>query len=275
MTDLPNTEAVNLHIENGWLTISIATPHNRNALTSTVIEEMLAALDHVQGDRSVHGITLRGEGGVFCAGGDLKGFKAAFHGGGARDDVIAANLEGGALFHRVQTAPQTIIASIEGAAIAGGLGLACCADIVISTPEAKFALTETQLGITPAQIAPHVARRVGVTTARRLMLTGARFKGDEAKALGLVDFLAEDASALSSLETELKKQVFRCAPGANAATKDLLNAAARLEGDALRQYAAERFADCMMSDEGREGIAAFIEKRKPRWAQEREDAYDA
>jgi isohexenylglutaconyl-CoA hydratase len=155
---------------------------------------------------------------------------------------------------------------VEGAALAGGLGMACCADVVVVTRDAQFALTETTLGIPPAQIAPIVAARLGLPTARRLMLTAARFTGDEAARLGLADFVAADPGELDRFEHETRAQVRRCAPGANATTKEILLAARTLQGDALRQFAAESFARCVVGAEGREGLQAFVEKRQPSWA---------
>ncbi|MEL7488339.1 MAG: enoyl-CoA hydratase/isomerase family protein, partial [Pseudomonadota bacterium] len=218
MTTLPQTQSIRLTLEGGWLSIDFATPENRNALTTELSAELMETLDAVRDDRSVRGITLRGDGGVFCAGGDLKHFKAAFQDGDSvRDDVVAANLAGAALFERINAAPQVVIALVEGAAIAGGLGVACCADVVVVERKTKFALTETQLGIIPAQIAPHVARRIGVPAARRLMLTGAHFTGDEAGSLGIADRIVDGADELDAAETAIKEDVARCAPGANAA----------------------------------------------------------
>ena len=266
MTTLPHTEKLILELKNGWLTIWFNTPENRNALSETLAGELTATLEAIRDDRAVRGVTLRGKGGVFCAGGDVKAFMAGLSGGASHDDIAAMNKQGGALFHLVNTAPQVVVILIEGAAIAGGLGLACCADIVAATADAKFSLTETQLGIPPAQIAPHVARRIGLPAARRLMLTGARFDGAEAKTIGLVDDIAEDADALDALEADIRQSVMRCAPGANAVTKELLLAAPHLDREAMMDAAAGGFAKCLLSDEGREGVAAFVGKRKPQWA---------
>jgi len=204
---------------------------------------------------------------MFCAGGDLKGFRDVFHGeAGKPEDVMAANRRAGKLFDLINRLPQVVIMLVEGAAIAGGLGMLCAADYVVVTREARFALTETTLGIPPAQIAPFVARRIGLSAARRVMLTAARFDGITAGKLGLADEVVVDGEALAEAERRVRKQVRLCAPAANAATKEILLASEELDRQAVRQFAAEQFATCMLSDEGREGIAAFIEKRKPKWA---------
>ena len=176
-----------LEPENGWLTIWLNTPENRNALSKGLAGELMDTLIAVRDDRTVRGISLRGKGGTFCAGGDIKSFMAGLMGGASHEDIAAMNLSGGNLFQMVHGMPQVVVAMVEGAAIGGGMGLVCCADLVIATCDAKFSLSETQLGIPPAQIAPYVVERLGITTARQLMLTGARFDGSKAKTIGLVD----------------------------------------------------------------------------------------
>ena len=121
-----------------------------------------------------------------------------------------------------------------------------------------------------------MVQRIGLTAARRLMLTGARFDGAEAGRLGLADFVAEDPAGLDAIEADIRTSVRRCAPGANAVTKEIVLKATRLPRNEMVAFAGERFADCMLGDEACEGIAAFLEKRKPSWAEppgaERTDA---
>lgn len=266
MSTLPSTTEIETQTDGGWLTIWLNRPEARNALSADMIEELLAVLGEVRDDRGVRGITLRGRGGVFCAGGDVKGFKAVFQGGQGAAEVAAASRRGGELFARLNSMPQAVLMLVEGAAVAGGLGMLCAGDVVVATRDARFSLTETRLGIPPAQIAPFVVQRIGLAAARRIMLTAARFDGNDARALGIVDFLAADAAELETLEAVIRADVLHCAPGAIAATKELALAATRLDAEAMRELAGERFAECMLGEEGREGVAAFLEKRKPRWA---------
>ncbi len=252
--------------DEGWLTLWMNRPAVRNALGAEMMAAMRAALAAVRDDRTVRGITLRGRGGVFCAGGDLKNFRSRFQGAADRAEIEAANAAAGEFFHELDTMPQVVVMLIEGAAIAGGLGLACTGDVVAATAEAKFAITETSLGLPPAQIAPFVVRRIGLTAARRLMLTGARFDGTEAGRLGLADFVAADAAGLAAIEAELRRSVLRCAPEATAVTKEIVLKAPLLPREAMTALAAARFADCMLGDEAREGIAAFLDKRPPAWS---------
>lgn len=268
MASLPATTAIELELKSGWLCIWFNQPESRNALSQELTGDLLNVLDAVRDDREVRGITLRGRGGVFCAGADLKAFRSGHQGGagGSRDAVIEQSKRGARMFDKVNTMPQVVIAAIEGAAMAGGFGLACCADVVICEANAKFAMTETAIGLSPAQISPFVVQKLGFAVARRLMLTAARFDGREAQALGFADFVAEGAEALEAIETQIRRQVLRCAPGAVADTKALILSLPGLDRGQTVQAAAENFAGRMLSEEAREGVASFVEKRKPKWA---------
>jgi isohexenylglutaconyl-CoA hydratase len=164
-----------------------------------------------------------------------------------------------------------VLAVVEGAAMGGGMGLACCADIVLATEDARFALSETGLGLIPAQIAPFVQARVGRRVALRLGLSGERVSGTLAQQLGLVDALAADSTALDALQAQWLTRILACGPQANRSLKALLSR--DVAGDASLDHglgawlddAAQRFAQCMRS-EGAEGIAAFRERRAPSWS---------
>jgi len=163
MTHLPDVDLLDLELDNGWLTLWFNSETNRNALS----DQMVA---------------------------DLKGFSSAITNGASHEEVMELNKSAGYLFAKVNSMPQVVLAYVEGAAIAGGLGLMCCADVITVTDGAKFSLTETMLGIAPAQIAPIVVARIGLPAARRLMLTAARFAGTEALEVGLADYVVQDAS---------------------------------------------------------------------------------
>lgn len=264
MADLPYSDVLNVSLGEGWLSLTMDDPARKNALSDDMVGALSSILSHVADDRSVRGITLRGANGIFCSGGDLKGMGGAIM-SGDKAAVAAMSVRAARLFRQVAEQPQPVLALVDGPALAGGLGLVCCADIVAVTAGAQFALTEVKLGIPPAQIAPYVVARLGLPTAKRLMLTAAKFGGDEAARIGLADRIVEDANDLDTVEGEIKRQVLACAPDANAATKALAIASTRLSPDEMMARAADAFADCLLSDEGREGIASFLEKRKPKW----------
>lgn len=267
MTTLPDTQALVLEPRGSVLTIWLNRPEARNALSAEMVDELGAVLDATRDDRSLRTIILRGKGGFFCAGADIKGFKSDLQGGAPdRDEVARGNRSFGDLMIKLNEQPQTVIILVEGAAIGGGLGLACVGDITIVTRDARFRLSETSLGIPPAQIAPFVTERVGLTQARRLMLTGARFQGEEAVHYGIGHILAGDAADLEAKCQEVLEQIALCAPGANAVTKGIVFETMRRPRAEALDFASRGFAECMLSEEGREGVAAFVEKRKPRWA---------
>lgn len=266
MTKLPITKKLDLDLDAGWLTIWFNSLENRNALSDQLMGELVETLSAVKADHSVRGITIRGRHSIFCAGGDLKSFSALQSDGASREDFIKMNRGIGDVFDLLQSMPQVVVMFVEGAAIAGGLGLMCCGDVIVVTQDAKFSLTETMIGIAPAQIAPIVIARAGLPKARLMMLTGARFTGKDAPDYNLCDFVVEDAAAFGAVEERLKKGVMKCAPQANGRTKEILLATPHLDREGQKDFAAEKFTDCIMSDEGREGIASFLEKRKPKWS---------
>ena len=266
MQNLPDTDRLDTAFEGGWLTIWLNNPKNKNAIDDQMCAELLVVMDAVRDDRTVRGITLRGKNGVFCSGGDLKSFNAMQAPGVSHTEVAKMNRGIGDVLLALNEMPQVVICLVEGAAIAGGLGLMCCGDVIIGTERAKFSLTETMLGIPPAQIAPFVVARVGLPMARRIMLTGARFTGVEAQQYGLLDEIATDIESLEAIEAKIKKGVLRCGPSAIAATKHLILSSREKSGAEMMDHAADVFATCMLSDEGKEGISSFVEKRKPKWS---------
>ncbi|MDM4772180.1 enoyl-CoA hydratase/isomerase family protein [Solimonas sp. SE-A11] len=258
-----------LKLEGGVLWLTINRPESRNAMTPELLAEIGAAFDAIRESVEVRAVVLRGAGGHFCAGADLKGMMA---GGlkppapGEADPVAAMNRAFGVMLRQVSAAPQVVIAICEGAVLGGGFGLACVSDIAFAHADAKFGMPETTRGLPPAQIAPFVVERIGLTQARRLCLTGAQFHGAEALRLGLVH---EGYSSEEELQIKLGDtlaQVMNCAPRANALTKQILLNVGKLEMDAVLDDAAQKFAVCVRGPEAPEGIAAFMQKRSPQWA---------
>lgn len=261
---LPTVDKLLLEAEGDALTIWFNRPETRNALSTAMANELAAVFEALP-DESFRYVVLRGKGGCFCSGGDLKMFRSVFQAGTPREDIVAFNADFGRMMAAVKRLPQLFIVAIEGAAMAGGLGIACLADVVVATSDARFALTEVTLGIPPAQITPVVIRRIGASEARRLLLTAQRFDGIEAHRLGFVHFVEPDLEALNARVHAVLLDAHRGAPGAIALTKQIINASGELDEQALVQFAAERFADAMLGDEAREGMQAFAEKRPTSW----------
>jgi isohexenylglutaconyl-CoA hydratase len=265
MAELPNCQTLLLNLDAGVLHITLNRPDSRNAMSLAMVEELRAVLRAVRHDLSVRALVLRGAGGHFCAGGDIKDMANARTAGG--DAYRELNRAFGSLLEEAQCAPQVLVAVLEGAVLGGGFGLACVSDIAISHRDAKFGLPETSLGILPAQIAPFVVGRIGLTQTRRLALTAARFDGAEALRLGLVHFSEADGEALETRLAQCLQQVRQCAPRANAATKALLLATETETLGVLLDHAAGQFAEAVLGEEGAEGTLAFVQKRAPKWAQ--------
>lgn len=271
MSALPQTSQVRLELEHGVLHVWFARPEAKNALSLALASELEAVVDAVADDRSVRALVLRGEGGNFCAGGDIKDMSAARAAefvDGRPDPLAVFNRRFGAMIRKLDRAPQATIAVLEGAVLGGGFGLACVVDVAIARADAAFGLPETGLGIPPAQIAPFVVRRVGLSQARRLAVTGARFDGRVAASLGLVHHVVDDDDALARELAAVLAQIRRCAPGAIADTKALVAMVGERDLDALLDEGAARFAAAARGPEAVEGMMAFLQKRRPSWAEE-------
>jgi isohexenylglutaconyl-CoA hydratase len=233
-----------------------------------MVNELRATFDAIRDDREIRVVVLRGVGGNFCAGGDIKSMQGsgAPPAPGAIDEVKASNRRFGAMLETIDGAPQPVIAGVEGFAIGGGFGLACVADITIVLADALFAMSEVTLGLVPAAISPFVVRRIGLTAARRLGVTGARLTGSQARDVGIAHLVAPDSAALDAAIMQEINQILKCAPAAVAETKRLMHSAAGPTPlPALLDAAAESFVAALRGPEGREGAAAFVEKRKPAW----------
>lgn len=265
MSALSDCQTLLLNLDAGVLHVTLNRPDSRNAMSLAMVGELRAVLESVRHDASVRAIVLRGAGGHFCAGGDIKDMAGARAAGAEAYRTL--NRAFGSMLEEAQHAPQVLIAVLEGAVLGGGFGLACVSDIALCQQDAKFGLPETTLGILPAQIAPFVVKRIGLTHTRRLALTAARFNGSEAERLGLVHFSEVDSEHLDARLHQVLSQVRQCAPQANAQTKALLLAAEHEALGPLLDRAAEQFAAAVTGAEGIEGTMAFMQKRPPKWAQ--------
>lgn len=266
MSALPVMETLLLAQREGVLHVTFNRAQRRNALSARMIDELHEVFALAAQDDALRAIVLRGAGGSFCAGADIQEMGSSQPSPGETQEhaIAYANRRYGALVSAVQGAKQPVIAVVEGAVMGGGIGMVCASDVALALNDARFGLPETGLGLIPAQIAPFVVQRIGLTQARRLMLTGARFDGTEAQRLGLVH---ESHASLEQLEAALENTlalIRRCGPRANAATKRLVLGTQDLS--AVLDEAAHVFALASVSAEAREGMLAFLQKRLPDWA---------
>lgn len=265
---LPSCKEILLCEEGHVLNLTLNRPQVRNAMNLTMVNEIMAVFDAIRERKDLRVVVLRGAEGNFCAGGDIKDFAHAREANNcaATDPFFTLNRAFGHMITQVNNAPQVVITLLEGAVLGGGFGLACISDIAIADVNAQFGMPETSLGLPPAQIAPFVVNRIGLTQARRLVLTGARFKGDEAKALGVVHFTTDSIEAMHTLLAQQLAHITRCAPGANRVTKALILNVGHIEHEALLDDAARQFSLAIQGDEGREGTQAFVQRRAASWA---------
>lgn len=277
-----NLVATRVEQTGATLHICLNRPESRNAMSLQMVAELrqvLHAAEATAGQAdAVRVVVLRGAGGHFCAGADLKdmagarmrAMQAPVAGGGgaaeaAVDPIAEVNAAFGELCVAYARTPLAVVAVLEGTVMGGGFGLACVADVAIASETAQFRLPETSLGVVPAQIAPFLVERLGYSQAKRLAVTGGRLDAAAALRLGLVHAVAEPADLQTELDTVLA-DILACAPGALAATKALMAQARLREPQDLVQPAAAIFSRAAQSPEGMEGITAFMQKRKPNWA---------
>jgi isohexenylglutaconyl-CoA hydratase len=254
--------AVIVRREAGIVHLTLNRPEVRNAMSAAMVSELRAALAQAESAGDVRAVVLRGAGGHFCAGADLKDMANRPREHAA---LAAANANFGDLCVAFAKSPLTTVAVLEGTVMGGGFGLACVADVAIASDTVSFRLPETSIGVVPAQIAPYLVERLGYSEAKRLAVTGGRLDARTALQLRLV----HEVHAASELDAALARvldELLQCAPGAVAATKALIAKARFAPPAELVQEAAQVFARAALGPEGVEGATAFVQKRKPQWA---------
>ena len=246
----------------GVVTLTLARPDKRNALSSVMVRELSELLDWAADREGLRALILRAEGQHFCAGADLADMRTmadADHQENLDDAVRLAHL-----LRRLDTFPRPVLALVQGAAMGGAVGVCCCCDTVIALPDARFCLSEARLGLAASVISPYVVRALGPRRARHAVLTAETIDADTAHLYGLAHEVVEDREAAIA---DWRRDILAGAPGAQAEIKTLVQ---RVHGhpvtDALVQETAELIADLRARPEGREGLSAFFEKRPPSWA---------
>jgi len=246
----------------GIARVTLNRPEVRNAFDDSLISELKKAFDEIGGDPSVRAMVLAGNGPAFCAGADLNWMKR-MAGYGYRENLADAQALADML-STLDRMPKPTIARVHGPAFAGGTGLVAACDIAVGTPEAKFCFSEAKLGLSPATISPHVMRAIGERAARRYFLTAEIFDAQEAFRIGMLSILTD---RLDETIDELLKHLLAGGPEALAGIKDLVRSVSgRPVDEALVAETAKRIAEIRVSPEGKEGIASFLEKRKPAWS---------
>jgi len=256
---------VNIIVErkDGVGRITLNRPEVRNAFDDALIAALAKALAELDADSSVRVLVLAGNGPAFCAGADLNWMKRMA--GYSYDENLRDARALADMLAALDRLDKPTIARVHGAAFAGGTGLVTACDIAVGTPEAKFSFSEAKLGLSPATISPYVLRAIGPRAARRYFLSAEVFDAAEALRIGLLSAVVP-AAELDAFISQLLEQLLAGGAAAHARIKDLVrDIAGRPIDDALRADTARRIAEIRASPEGKEGVASFLEKRKPSW----------
>ena len=243
--------------------VTLNRPQIRNAFDEALIADLSAALVELDADAAVRAVVLGGAGTAFCAGADLNWMKRMAGYGYEQNLADARALA--AMLKTLDRMAKPTIARVHGPAFAGGVGLVAACDIAIGTPDAKFCLSEAKLGLSPATISPYVIRAMGGRSARRYFLSAEVFDANEAYRIGLLSMVSA-SEKLDADIGEILKHLVAGGPAALSKIKDLIRlASSGFVDDAMIDDTAQRIAEIRVSPEGKEGIASFLEKRKPAW----------
>lgn len=248
----------------GIVFITINRPQKKNAFDAATIAALHEAFETLHGADRVRAVFIRGAGGTFSAGADLNWMRDAAGWSEADNRTDAMGLA--KMLKALHDVPALTVAIVEGSAMGGGAGIVAACDMAVAVAGTRFAFSEVKLGLIPATIAPYVVEAVGARRARQLFLTGNIFDADYAAHAGLIDMVLPEGSVDQFIEM-LSDSLSTNAPGAMGEAKRLVNDIAhhKLDGGLLDDT-AKRIARARVSDEGREGVAAFLEKRTPNWA---------
>lgn len=255
-------KTLQLAYDAGIATITLSRPDKRNAISYELIQDLLAAFSEVA-ESSALVLVLTGAGKAFCSGMDLENLKALI--GRSAEQSLEDSKIMAQLFRTLYDFPKPTIAAVNGAAVAGGTGLATLCDFTLAVPEAKFGYTEVRIGFVPAIVSTFLLRQVGEKVARDLLLTGRLFDAEEAHRIGLVSEIVP-ADDLMKRARELAAQLMENSPASLLYTKRLLSSAARAEMDTQIDAAVQENAAIRSTADFREGISSFLEKRKPKWS---------
>jgi methylglutaconyl-CoA hydratase len=249
----------------GVARVTLARPGVRNAFDVELIAGLTATFGELAeaAPAELRAVVLAGEGTAFCAGADVRWMRASlalpYEENVADAERLAAMLEA------IDRCPAPVIARVQGAALGGGMGLCAVADVVLAASGTTFGFTETKLGILPATIAPYLLPKIGESAARALFPTGQRFDAERARQIGLVHEVLGDVAALDARVEEVVAELLAAGPTAARAAKALVRELRWLEAGEARRVSVERIAAQRTSDEGQEGLTAFLEKRRATW----------
>ena len=242
--------------------VTFNRPEIHNAFNATVITEMSQVFSEMEKDDDIRVVLLTGAGKSFCAGADLNWMREVIN--QSFEQNLAESNALADLFYQIYTFKRPVVGKINGAAIGGGTGFVAVCDIAVAAESAKFSFSEVKIGVVPACIGPYVIKKMGEGKARELFITGERMKAQRAFEVGLVNKVVAD-DALDSAVDELITSILTSGPEAVAMAKKLVSEVPNMGPEQFKPFTAEMIAKLRISDEGQEGMDAFLNKRKPKW----------
>lgn len=242
--------------------LTLNRPDVHNAMNAELISEMQDVLLQIEASSEIRAVILSGSNQTFCAGGDLNWMKSNIS--KTRAQRVEETGELANMLAALNNLSKPLIGRIQGSAYGGGVGMMSVCDIAIGVSGSTFGLTEVKLGLTPATISPYVVKRIGATNARRNFFNARIFNAEEAQLMGLLTAVVEPGKLDETIDQEIKL-ILKCAPGAIASTKKLINYVDTHNAQDNRIYTAANLADAWETAEGQEGIDAFLNKRKASW----------
>jgi methylglutaconyl-CoA hydratase len=256
-------ETIEIHREKDVVTVCLNRPDVHNAMNEQLMKELTDCFKELSRDDKVRVIALTGNGKSFCAGADLNWMKSMAKYSkeeNIEDSRLLLNL-----YETIYTCPKPVIGRVNGHAFGGGIGLFAVCDIAIAIPDCKFAFSEAKLGIIPSVISTYIVRRIGLSNMRRLFVTGERFNSEYAKEVGLIDYVVSE----DKIDEKIQKyvEILRSSgPKAIEEVKKLVDACEKMDREKYKEHTVKKIAELRVSEEGQEGINAFLEKRKTKWS---------
>ncbi|MFB0565467.1 MAG: enoyl-CoA hydratase/isomerase family protein [Candidatus Aminicenantaceae bacterium] len=246
--------------------ICLNRPEVHNAFNAVMISELDDLFENVRSDESIRIVILEGKGKSFCAGADINWMREIIH--YSYEQNLEESLKLAEVLYKIYILPKPTVAMVNGTAIGGGNGFLSACDIAVASEEAKFGLSEVKIGLVPAAISPYVIRRIGESKAREYFLTGKRISAQKALEIGLINEVVP-CDKLNDKVEEIVNLLLSSGPGAIASCKELINTVPFMSFEEVKTYTARMIANLRISEEGQEGMTAFLEKRKPKWTNKR------
>lgn len=257
-------ETIEIHREKDVVTVYLNRPEVHNAMNEQLIKELTSCFEELSKDDKTRIIILTGKRKSFCAGADLNWMKSMVK--YSKEENIKDSRLLLDLYEIIYNCPKPVIGRVNGHAFGGGLGLFAVCDIAIAIPDCKFAFSEVKLGIIPAVISTYIVRRIGLSNMRRLFITGERFNSEYAKEIGLIDYVVSEDEFEKKIQSyaELLRS---SGPMAIKEVKKLIDSCEKMDVEDYKEHTVKKISDLRVSDEGQEGINAFLKKRKSNWSE--------